>query len=735
MADPNRQKSRSEGVGPKVQRTLQLFLKRKWLILMVLLIAIGGVALWTLSRTRIYRSTATVLVDFQAPQVLGSKVREVVDLNVGRWWRTQRYMETQRRVIASKTLAVIVASRLGLANNAEFWGEAAPTEPSVDAAASRLMALVSAVPSKGANILEISAEHPKPEMAKILANALAQAYMDHNIRHKMTSAEGAVKWLADQLDTLKKELETAEMALYTFKKTNNIISVSIKDKQSLIARQIWKLNDGLTEIRMKRIALLARRKQARAALRDQPQLVPLDTVQSSALVQALRTVFVEERRKYLVLKQRYLEKHPLVVGQKAKVGAARSDLKEEIQNILATVESRYRELHDTERSMAGALQGAKNEGLDINRREVAYRRLERQQKNTEELYGLVLSRMKESDLSSQIKSNNIRWLDQATASIIPIRPRIQLNLAIGALLGLLFGIGLVFLVELMDASIKTQEDIGFVPNLVFLGLMPHIPGTPATRGRRSPPNPDADLIVHRNPKSAVAESCRAIRTNLLFASPDQTMKRIVVTSAGPTEGKTTTGVSIAVAMAQAGNRVVIVDTDMRRPRLHRIFGVPGTEGITSVLLGDVQLDDVIKSTEVPGLYVLPCGPAPPNPAELCQSEKFKTVLAGLSERFDRVVMDSPPVMVVTDAVLLSTIADGTLLVARTGRTSRTALRDATAQLQDVGANVVGCVLNDMDLERRGYGYYRYRRYGYGGRYGYYRYGHYGDNEKEAASSR
>jgi len=186
-------------------------------------------------------------------------------------------------------------------------------------------------------------------------------------------------------------------------------------------------------------------------------------------------------------------------------------------------------------------------------------------------------------------------------------------------------------------------------------------------------------------------------------------------------------------MAQAGGRVVIVDTDMRRPRMHRIFGVPGAEGITSVLLGDGKIDDVVKATEVPDLFVLPCGPIPPNPAKLCQGERFAKLVKDLNERFDRVILDSPPVMVVTDSVVLSTLVDGILLVARTGVTTRASLRETVRQLREVGGRVLGCVLNDMDLEKPGYGYYRYRRYGYY-RYGYsrYGYGHYGEKEEEAA---
>lgn len=733
-----------EGAEPglNIQRYLQVLLKRKWLILSVLVIVLGAVSVWTFSRTKIYRATATVLVEQKAPQVLGNQVNEVVDLAQTGYWRNKEYMETQRKIVTSKTLAERVADKLKLASNPTFWGPGGRVPPgqprTLEDATAVLSGLISATSVRDSNIIEISVDHPSPELAARLANTLAQAYMDQNVEYKLTSTSGAVKWLSDQLDDLKKQLEGSEMALYNFKKKHNIISVSLEDRQSILARQIEKITDALTEIRMKRMAVEAQRKQillAKAGADKDPLNLAIGPVMENAVIQQLKQVLVEERRKYAALREKYDDKWPAVREQKAKVEAARRDLDREANNVLAVLESKHKEIKDNEAQIAAALESAKNEAIELNKREVDYQRLKRTQENNAKLYGLVLTRMKESDLSAQLRVNNIRPLDAAVAPAVPVSPRVRLNLMIGLMLGLLLGIGLAFLVDTLDNSVKSQEDVEQVPELVFLGLMPRIPGAVTGKnGHRPAPHPDLDLVVHRNPKSPVAESCRAIRTNILFAATDQSLKTIAVTSPGPKEGKTTTAVSLAIAMAQAGQRVVIVDTDMRRPRLHRIFGVPGSEGITSVLLGSGQLAEVIKSTEVPDLFVLPCGPVPPNPAELCQSDRFRSLLDELSQRFDRVILDSPPVMVVTDAVVLSTLVDGTLLVARTGQTTRGGLRETARQLRDVNGRILGCVLNDMDLEKRGYGYYRYRRYGYY-RYGYRRYGYgqYGDSKNEEAA--
>lgn len=729
-----------EESGLNIQRYLQVLLKRKWLILSTLAVVLGAVSVWTFTRIKIYRAGATVLVERRAPQVLGSEVREVVDTSMGNYWRNKEYMETQRQVLTSKRIALLVTEQLHLATNDKFWGpggsasSSSKKKPSAQDAARMLLGIVNAKPVRDANILEISVEHPDPDLAAKIANTYARVYKEQSIEYKLSSTSGAVKWLANQLDDLKKQLEKAEMALHEFKKKNNIVSVSLEDRQTLISRKIEKLNDALTEIGLKRMALAAQRKQIIAAKKVDPTQVAVSSVMDDLTIRSLKTSLVEENRKYVALRARYLDRHPLVLEQKAQLDAVRKDLEREIANTLSGVESKFREVKDNEAKLAAALQTAKDEALDLNKREVDYQRLKRTQENTAKLYTLVLTRMKESDLSAQLRVSNIRLLDKATAPRIAVKPRVHLNLMIGALLGLLLGIGLAFLVDMLDNTVKSQEDVDRVPGLVFLGLMQRIPGSiTGRRGHRPAPNPDLDLIVHRNPKSPVAEACRAVRTNIMFASTGREMKTIVVTSPGPKEGKTTTAVSVAIAMAQAGARVLIVDTDMRRPRMHRIFQVPGEEGLTSVLVGDGRIADVIKRTEVPGLDVLPCGHVPPNPAELCQSPQFREVLDQLAGMYDRVVLDSPPVMVVTDAAVLATICDGVLLVARTGFTSKTGLLETARQIGDVGGHLLGCVLNDMDLEKGGHGYYRYRRYG-NHRYGDQRYGYgeYGDGKEEAS---
>jgi len=343
----------------------------------------------------------------------------------------------------------------------------------------------------------------------------------------------------------------------------------------------------------------------------------------------------------------------------------------------------------------------------------------------------VGGRERETSLAGHLKTNNVRLLDAALVPTAAISPNVGGAAGIALALGLVLGFGLAFLLEMLDSTVKSQEDVEKVAGLAFLGLVPSIPADGAAPEVSPPPalvdvirSGSKDLYVLTHPKSAVAECCRAIRTNLLFMSPDKLAKRLLVTSSGPQEGKSTTAINLAISMAQSGLRVVLVDTDMRRPRLHKAFEIPATsDGVSRAIVGEVELGAVIRETGVQNLWLLPCGALPPNPAELLHADRFHALVEDLASRFDRVIFDSPPLGVVTDAAILSRLTDGTILVAKAGRTSKESLRRTEHQLMASGINLLGCILNDLDLSKQGgYGYY-YSRYGY----------EYGDGDDEAAN--
>jgi capsular exopolysaccharide synthesis family protein len=300
----------------------------------------------------------------------------------------------------------------------------------------------------------------------------------------------------------------------------------------------------------------------------------------------------------------------------------------------------------------------------------------------------------------------VRILDRAEAPEEPVRPNPLRNIGLAMLLGGVAGVALAFLLEMLDATVTTREHVEERLGLPFLGIIPTI--------EREKDDIVRDLFVHAHPQSVAAECLRSIRTNLLFMSPDRPLRTILVTSSGPGEGKTTTATSLAEIMADGGNRVLLVDADMRRPRLHKVFGFTPQHGLSSLILGEGRLGDVVHATGIANLSVLTCGSVPPNPAELLHAQGFKGILAEASEKFDRVIIDSPPAGVVADAVVVSTHVDGTLLVLKARETSRDAAMRTIRALGDVNARIFGAVLNDLDLEDGRYGQYysQYYQYGY-----------------------
>jgi capsular exopolysaccharide synthesis family protein len=313
-------------------------------------------------------------------------------------------------------------------------------------------------------------------------------------------------------------------------------------------------------------------------------------------------------------------------------------------------------------------------------------------------------------------------LDAATVPGAPVSPNVPRAVLIALALAVIGAFGFALLLESLDNTIKSQEDVEKTVGVAFLGVVPTM-DLEQTGQEPSSPSVAAllkagsvrDLYVLSHPQSSAAECCRAIRTNILFMTPDKPARSLLITSAGPQEGKTTVAANLAITLAQSGLRVLLVDTDMRRPRLHRVFGVASSSnGLSRAIVAECEVTEVIRETGVPNLFLLPCGACPPNPAELLHAERFRRIVDELTQKFDRVIFDSPPVGAVTDAAILSRLTDGTVLVAKGRHTTRDSLTRAYRQISGEGTvNVLGCILNDLDLSRRGqYGYYYYSRYGY-----------------------
>jgi capsular exopolysaccharide synthesis family protein len=468
---------------------------------------------------------------------------------------------------------------------------------------------------------------------------------------------------------------------------------------------------GLIEVRTKMAALQAR-VDAMRQLRKSPS--PEAEHWAEALPEAsegslrdLRTKVLEQRTACVELAGRYLAEHPKMQECQQKLGVTQQELRRSLDNLVRGAEMELAAAVNNERNLLSLVDKAKAEAFQVTEKQIQYERLNRDAENNQRLYELVLKRFKELELSGSLRFSNVRVLDQAIPNPKPVRPNTRSAVLLFLMLGLLGGVGVSLGLELLDASVASRADVEERLKLAFIGAMPPL---------KAEDGSTADLFIHRHPRSPAAEMCRAIRTNLLFMSPDKPFRTVVVSSAGPSEGKSTSVINLGIAMAQTGTRVLLMDTDMRRPRLHRAFGVPDDMGVSSLVVGEGSLERAVKSTDVPNLFLLPCGPLPPNPAELLHTRAFAELLEKLKERYDCILLDSPPLGPVSDALVLSKQTDGILLVLKAGATHREQAKRAIRSLRDVKARIIGALLNHVDLKGGKFGgdynaYTYYRGYG------------------------
>lgn len=692
----------------------------------VLCAVVLGTAFHTLGQTKIYQAVVTIQFDPNPPRPLGKSVDMVVDMGAGNYWNNREYYETQYKVIRTLRVAMPVVLKLNLHQDATFIQNqpasphAKPVSVSPEEASEILVGRLSVEPIKDSRLATVKYEDADAARAQRVLTALVESYIEQNLDYSHASTSSAVVWLREQTDKLRNELETSERELHKYKLDKNILSLDPDAQSNMLRQEMKQLNDELTSVRAKREGVSARRSELAKVAADDPSNLPALELLSSPLIQQLRQRYDDATRDRAgLLGSGKGSSHPDVASADARVTTTRNALLGEIRNVQKAADRELASVTKQEAGLAKLFESAKRRALELNLLEVDYNRLRRTRDNTEKLYSMVLDRTKESDLARMMSVNNIRLVDRALQPREPVRPRVGLSLSFGVLLGLALGVAAALGRTMLDRTIKTPHDVETELGVSFLGLLPEIGSSTtgaAYYGRRRRRKAHAgikniELIVHEAPSSGVAEAARAVRTNLMFMTPDEPLHTLLITSPAPAEGKTTVAVSIAIAMAQAGQRVVLVDCDLRRPRVHRVFGRTNDTGVTSALLEGAAVESVATSTEVPNLSIIPAGPIPPNPAELFHSDRFRAFLAKVSEHFDRVIVDSPPVVTVTDAAILSTLVDGVLLVVRAFSTKKDLARHAVRAIQDVGGKALGVVLNAVNLDRHEYKYhyYYYRR--------------------------
>jgi capsular exopolysaccharide synthesis family protein len=716
------------GGGDKIDlRSYWRTIRKRWPFVVISMIIATVIAfVYTYRQPKVYESTCQIIIDPQAPQVLpGSK--DVVEMGTGSFWGNKEFYETQYRVIQSTIVGQRAAEKLGLQYDPDYSGVMGANHDL--AALGRAVAAQLAVkPLKDSRLATITVTDRKPQRAALIANTIADTYIEYNLDYKLEGARTAMAWLAEQEADLKRQLEESELKLYQFKKDRNLLAVSLDDKQSMLSSNLASVNAKLTDLRIQRLALESKRRMIEAARQNITDKETLPELRDNTTIRQLRDQFVVYSKEFAELSTKYGPEHPRIKAVHDQMDVVQKAYVKEIDAALSTFEKVYQETVDNEKALKALMAQQQNEAIEVSKVEVEYRPLQRAAQQNDKMYSVISTRQKEIDITGPMKTNNVRVLERAIVPGTPIRPKPVQNLFMGLVLGLGTGIALAFAIEALDNTLKTQADVEQFLGVPVLGLVPVIGNSGEPADALNDNMRQRDLGVFLDPKSVAAECCRSIRTNILFMSPDRPIRTMVVTSPSPQEGKTTTAINLGVTMAEAGGRVLIIDTDMRRPRLHRSFGVGNQYGISTVIVGKATLEEAIKHTDVPNLDVLTCGPVPPNPSELLHTDRFAVVLADCAKLYDRVILDSPPTSAVTDPAVLGNLADGVVMIIKAGETTRDSAIHARRQLMSAKARLVGVVVNAIDFSNPAYGYEYYYR-------NYYRYGYtYGGGPDQKATT-
>lgn len=720
---------------------LRVLRKHRWTIATVFAVIFVSVIIFTYTATPIYRSTTRLIIEKDDPKVVS--IQEVMSVDSS----GLDYYQTQYKIIESRSVAREVIKRLKLRESEEFVPkpkdtlidniqltlsdaiayvesllkmEKPPkviddTRESEDEApiVTGFIKRIKVTPIRNSRLVDIGFETKDPELSAKIANTLARAYIDLNLETKLRATQEAVVWLNSRIEEERKKVDQAERALLKYKLDHNIITDFFsKDVETITAQKLATLNSMVIEAEAKRMEAETRHKQA-VSLKSTPEMLDsIPEVMNNDLVQKIKAMEVELFKRKSELSKRYGANHPQIIGIQNELNTLEARKAQEVERVTNSLNNAFKVAQAREQSLKKSLGDQKGESFSLNAKAVNYTALKREAESTKEMYDIVVKRFKETSMTENIRTGNIRVVDAAEVQKFPVSPKKTQNVLLGLIVGLFLGIGLAFFLEYLDNTIKTPDDIKERLKLPYLGPVPVIaamngnPGNPEL-------NPEEGLVTISSPKSTASESYRGIRTSLLFSAADNAPRIILVTSSAPSEGKTITSANLAVTMAQAGNRVLLLDCDMRRPKMHRVFNIPRDRGISNILVGNCTVDEAIIHTTIPGIDIVVSGPVPPNPSEMLGSQRMTKLLADVRDRYDRIIIDSPPLTAVTDAVILSRCVDGVLLVIRAAETHREIIKNAIGLLNNANAHTLGAVLNGVQMGRDSYYYYQYYYYYYG----------------------
>jgi len=740
----------NEEEGFQLEEYWELIKRRKNLLVFFSLAVVIAAMTWAFMQTPVYEARGTLMIENDQRNVL--MFTDAYALQTG---ARDEYLNTQVKILKSRTLVRNVIEELKL--SAQSGSQKSPSfglgtllslfkktkEVSRDAemssAISGFLEILAVENIQASRLVEVSYRSTNPELAANVVNTLFDKYIDFNLRIKTESTKLASEFLTTQIEALGKTLSQKERELQDYGKRKELFYLS--GEESTVVEKFADLNKAFTEAQIYRINKESVYRELKGKkFENYPE------VSTNQLIQGLKkehsTVEAEYKRKAQIFKDSYPEMQRLISQLDSLQKRIDSETRDIGMKALQEAEAEYQTAKKKEDSLAELLGRQKQDVFSTNTSAIYYNSLRIEVENMRNLLDHLVKKEKESMLTSRLEglqTSNIKIIDLAEVPISPISPKKKSTFMLALFLGICGGLGLIFLLDWLDKTVKTPDEVEKLLKLPSLGFIPAIgSGNPHSyyaysynsqdsEEKKNPENEkkikEIELANYLDPESMYAENYRNIRTSILLSTPDQPPQVMTVTSAMPQEGKTATVVNLAISFTNLGKKVLVIDGDLRKPRVHKIFRAKNTIGLSSLLVGRNKLNEVIFNSEIHNLFFMPSGPVPPNPTELLNAKAMQDLLLYVKEHFDFIFLDSPPLMGIMDPVIIGNHSDGVLLITWGGKTHIKVIEKARDELNKYNIRLLGVVLNKVDMKRSGYGYYSYN---YKSRYGY----KYGKNEKK-----
>ena len=703
---------------------LSVVFKHLRLIGAVFAVVVSIAMLESYSATPLYRSQARIVIQDERSTAIGT----LNSSDPAYWQDPEPYFNTQYRILQSRGLARRVLKTLPpppqaepgtfervvslprqLLNRWRTKPAAQPESPATDETRSESAAIgaflggLEIVPVKSTRLVEIVYSSPDPEYAALAANTVAREYVQQNLDSKLLNTNTTLDWLKGELEKQRKKVEAAERAMANYQEGQN--AISLDDRQNIVIARLNSLNEAVTRAKTVRLQKESLHRQLGNVTADTPGVDTFPVVAQNGTIAELKTQIARLNAEKASLRQRLQEAHPQIQTLNTQIAGASERLRLETGKVLESIGNEYRAALAEEQSLSASLEDQKRQAMDLNRKNISYSILQREAEGERNVYNALLQQEKEMRVVSNSRANNVQLMDAAEVPGGPYTPNHSRDWLMALVLGIALGVAFAYTVEYLDDTVKLPDDVTRRLKLPLLGLVPAVSG--------------GKVPVLTNPvPHDFGESFRSLRTSLVFTNGGDGKRMIAVTSTQPLEGKTTTACNLAVALALGGSRVMLIDADMRRPGLHRTMGLRNEIGLSHVLTGQARVREAVQRTSEPNLYVMTAGRTPPNPSELLSSSRMQNLIANLQAGpFDWVIIDTPPVLAVTDAVIIAPYVSGLVFVVGSEMTRRSHAERAIQTIQSGKPNIIGAVLNRVDLNRNKYYYSRYYGYHYKSYYG------------------